>query len=276
MAPFIIALLFLVITSDDHIRFRFVLGLGAVPAFICFLATLGKPESSEFQKASSDSASQRDNVRHKIFWKALIGTGGSWLLYDICYYGTALFAPKILGKILGDDDEVGQVCWHAIVSNAMGIPGVLATIAGYRYFGTKNLQILGFLLTAVAYVALAIVFAVAKDEHIWLFIIYCFLVFTLNFGPNVTTFTLPQETYPTEVRSTFNGFSAALAKVGAVIGTVVYGPLNSLLGLPVTLFVCAGVSIMGAVVTLFFVSKHSQLEMPPVSSDLKHKLLPRP
>jgi Na+/melibiose symporter-like transporter len=67
----------------------------------------------------------------------------------------------------------------------MGIPGVLASIALYRHLGTKRLQILGFMCTVVAYIILAIIFAVAPDSHALLFVIYCFLIFTLNFGPNV-------------------------------------------------------------------------------------------
>jgi PHS family inorganic phosphate transporter-like MFS transporter len=51
-----------------------------------------------------------------------------------------------------------------------------------------------------------------------LFVIYCFLLFSLSFGPNVTTFVLPAETYPHTIRSTFNGMSAALGKLGAVVG----------------------------------------------------------
>jgi PHS family inorganic phosphate transporter-like MFS transporter len=84
----------------------------------------------------------------------------------------------------------------------------------------------------------------------------------------VTTFTLPQETFPTEIRSTFNGFSAALAKVGAVIGIIVYGPIKDEFGLPATLIVCAVVSLAGAIVTQFFVITEDH-----VSVDLQASLL---
>jgi PHS family inorganic phosphate transporter-like MFS transporter len=258
MAPFLVALILHLCTTDVDTNFRIVLALGALPAFICWLATCSQPDTDTVSKKSSAPLSVL--LRDTTHWKRLIGTGGSWFLYDVCYYGTALFAPDILKNILGDDEGIVPVCWHALVSNAMGIPGVIATIALYRYLGTKNLQILGFILSAVAYVLLALGFFFARHDYNLLFATYCFLIFTLNFGPNVTTFTLPQETFPAEVRSTFNGLSAAFAKVGAIVGILVYGPLAKGIGLAATLIVCAVVSALGAILTHFCVQKTPKSE----------------
>lgn len=38
-----------------------------------------------------------------------------------------------------------------------------------------------------------------------------------NFGPNATTFIIPGEVFPTSVRSTSHGISAASGKLGAII-----------------------------------------------------------
>ena len=37
--------------------------------------------------------------------------------------------------------------------------------------------------------------------------------FVSNMGPNTTTFVLPSETFPTPIRATFHGISAACGKV---------------------------------------------------------------
>ena len=50
-----------------------------------------------------------------------------------------------------------------------------------------------------------------------LFAFYCLLLFFLTFGPNVTTYVLSAEVYPKEIRSTFNGISAAMGKLGAIV-----------------------------------------------------------
>ncbi|KAG3054271.1 hypothetical protein PI124_g23664 [Phytophthora idaei] len=46
---------------------------------------------------------------------------------------------------------------------------------------------------------------------------YSFAQFFFNFGPNATTFIIPAEVFPTAVRSTGHGISAASGKVGAII-----------------------------------------------------------
>jgi MFS transporter, PHS family, inorganic phosphate transporter len=42
--------------------------------------------------------------------------------------------------------------------------------------------------------------------------------FFAEFGPNVTTFVLPGELFPTRVRTTGHGISAGIGKLGAFIG----------------------------------------------------------
>lgn len=39
-----------------------------------------------------------------------------------------------------------------------------------------------------------------------------------DFGPNTTTFIIPAEIYPTDVRATCHGISAAFGKAGAAVG----------------------------------------------------------
>lgn len=54
---------------------------------------------------------------------------------------------------------------------------------------------------------------------------YGLTFFFANFGPNSTTFILPSETFPAEVRTSLNGFSAAMGKAGAAIGSAMFLPL---------------------------------------------------
>ena len=49
--------------------------------------------------------------------------------------------------------------------------------------------------------------------------------FFSNFGPNSTTFILPSESFPQHVRSSLNGFCAAMGKTGAVVGSSLFKPL---------------------------------------------------
>ena len=58
-----------------------------------------------------------------------------------------------------------------------------------------------------------------------LIISYSISFFFSNFGPGTTTFLLPAAVFPIEIRSTMNGFAAALGKVGAAIGAYGYEAL---------------------------------------------------
>ncbi|GMF58497.1 unnamed protein product [Phytophthora fragariaefolia] len=57
-----------------------------------------------------------------------------------------------------------------------------------------------------------------KTDNTAVFVVmYSFAQFFFNFGPNSTTFIIPAEVFPTAVRSTGHGISAASGKVGAII-----------------------------------------------------------
>jgi hypothetical protein len=41
-------------------------------------------------------------------------------LYDVSYYGTAIFTPNILQKIFGKNDEPRDVCWQSLAVSSLG------------------------------------------------------------------------------------------------------------------------------------------------------------
>jgi predicted MFS family arabinose efflux permease len=115
---------------------------------------------------------------------------------------------------------------------------------------TKGLQIQGFIIIAICFVAMAVSFVPLRDSNPQaLFFVYCCLLFSLNYGPNITTYILPAETYPKEVRATFNGMSAALGKVGAFTGVYMFGPVVEASSYPVVMTICAFFSVLGAIIS---------------------------
>jgi PHS family inorganic phosphate transporter-like MFS transporter len=70
--------------------------------------------------------------------------------------------------------------------------------------------------------------------------------FTLNLGPTITTFLLPVELFPTRVRGTAHGISAASGKCGAVLTAFAFGSINDTLGLRGALGLFAGVMALVA------------------------------
>lgn len=72
----------------------------------------------------------------------------------------------------------------------------------------------------------------------------------LNLGPNVTTFLIPTEVFPTRVRGTAHGISAAAGKCGAVLTSFAFGTVEERIGLSGVLGLFSGVMALTAVVTL--------------------------
>lgn len=72
----------------------------------------------------------------------------------------------------------------------------------------------------------------------------------LNMGPNVSTFLLPVEVFPTRVRGTAHGIAAASGKAGAIVTSFAFGSLTDAIGLPGVLGFLAGIMALCAAVTL--------------------------
>lgn len=74
---------------------------------------------------------------------------------------------------------------------------------------------MGFIILTILFLALGIFYH--SLGVVGLIILISLANFFNNFGPNATTFIIPGEVFPTRVRSTCHGISAASGKLGAII-----------------------------------------------------------
>eukprot|EP00051_Salpingoeca_urceolata_P014577 m.185883 g.185883 ORF g.185883 m.185883 type:complete len:492 (-) comp18125_c1_seq3:85-1560(-) len=249
MAPYAVALMLYLLPHASWItslQFRLLFAIGSIPALVVFFAELNKKESEVFQRQRVASP-LREALAHPQYFRTLIGTGGSWFLYDISYYGTAIFTPDILKAIFGSSDDLVAISWQSLAVTSLGLPGAITAILLLKPRGAKWLSTWGFFLIALCFAALALVFEkshAGENNHLK-FGLFCLVTFSLNFGPNVSTFVLPATCYPANVRSTFHGLSAALGKIGAVVGTFMYAPIEDKMGIAAVLWVQVGLSLLG-------------------------------
>ena len=163
-------------------------------------------------------------------------------------------STPVAGDSLSDN-----LCAQLMIIAAIGLPGYYISVWLMDSLGRKNIQLQGFSMMFIIFLGLAIFLDALDDVPALLLILYGLTFFFSNFGPNSTTFVLPAETFPVEVRSTFNGLSAAMGKVGAAIGSATFKPIvNSFgkktnMGDKVAFYCCAGVALLGVIVTIFFV-----------------------
>jgi len=131
-------------------------------------------------------------------------------------------------------------------------------------FGARWLSIWGFIIMAVAFAALAATFQASPDGLSGLkFFLFCVITFSLNFGPNVSTYVLPASSFPHDVRTTFHGLSAACGKVGAVIGAFGYPLLTNQLGVAAVLWLQVGLGLLGAALSVAVLQRTQRPGSPP-------------
>ena len=104
----------------------------------------------------------------------------------------------------------------------------------------------------------------------WIFLLIYSLTFLFsNFGPNTTSFVIPGEIYPPEVRATCHGLSAASGKLGAATGAfffpLILGPGGAVhptpAGLRSCMMICALVAATGALATYLFTPSYSGTDL---------------
>ena len=148
----------------------------------------------------------------------------------------------------------------------MGIPSVLHALYWLGRVGTKRLATQGFVLIAISCAALAVAWTPLREggsSDAWgLFALYLAFTWAVNWGPNVTSFVLPQEVFAVEIRATFNGISSACGKVGAVLGIWIFEKVSEAWGMPILMLIICALNLAGAAVSQVCISDglwHKQL-----------------
>src|SRR3954454_13480947 len=88
---------------------------------------------------------------------------------------------------------------------------------------------IGFLLDFILFVVPAFHYMYYKSaDHIHAFQAMYFLSSFFNqFGPNSVTFLVAAEVFPTPIRATAHGFSAAVGKLGALFASILYNYIDT-------------------------------------------------
>ncbi|MHB1202084.1 MAG: MFS transporter [Acidithiobacillus sp.] len=184
-----------------------------------------------------------------------------WFLMDIATYGVGLFTAILLGNLHpagGGTNQIGRDLADALGSGKVDLfllLGSLIALWAVARFGRIHMQLLGFagmtLGMGLAFIATTMQGgAMAHVEAIFIgFIIFNLFMST---GPNATTFILPTEMYPTQVRASGAGFAAAIAKIGATLSVFLLPVVEADLGVPMVLILMSVVSLLGLFFTYIF------------------------
>jgi PHS family inorganic phosphate transporter-like MFS transporter len=209
----------------------------------------------------------------RIYWKAVIGTAVTWFILDITFYGNGLFTSTITSLLHKHKSEtLDQKALDAVYIALIALPGYYLTVAFLDRIGRKNLQMWGFLLLSIFFFILGGTLDEIKKIPALAILVYgCTFLFS-NFGPNATTYIIPGEYYPSEVRATCHGISAAAGKVGAAITSYTFVNLEGKIGTGNLLLFCGGVGILGLICTYFFVPNYTPQTLSAIHQQAEDSL----
>jgi MFS family permease len=272
----LIALSLLGAGVGNGMAWRILLGLGAIPAAAVVYLRLRMPESPRYQVQMQDRAAEAESemsrftsgtvqastgggARRRIGLRAflttrsfqvmLAGTAGCWFLLDYAYYGNTISTPQIIGLISPGSSTMRTIAIQLTIFVVAAVPGYILAIARMDRIGHRKLQLTGFVMMGLCFAVIALVPGMTTAVLPFL-AVYGISYFFTEFGPNMTTFVMPGELYPVSVRATGHGISAGIGKLGAFVGVFLFPVLKDNLGLRGTLLLTAGVSALGALLTL--------------------------
>lgn len=158
----------------------------------------------------------------KNFGVRLVGVSLCWLLWDVAFYGNKLFQSTFLLALTGDETTLFQFALAATLNSSVALLGYFgaALLVDHPMVGRSRLQIVGFLLTGTLFISVGFLYNSLSPTI--LVLLYLGSSFFGQLGPNATTFLIPAEIFPTEMRTFCHGIAAASGKVGALLASIVF------------------------------------------------------
>ena len=272
----LIGLVLLASGIGHDLTWRLMLGFGAVPAAAAIYLRSRMPESPRYQahmrartalgagssvpmtngalqaapsaKTDATKLSLGQFLANPRMVVLLIGTAGSWFLFDYAYYGNTLSLPAILKGVDASASLEAKLAWTLGIFLVFAVPGYLLAVWRMDRIGHRRLQFIGFGVMAAAFLLLGAVAPLTANVGPFL-AVFGVSYFFVQFGPNMTTFVLPSEVFPVSMRTTGHGFAAGVGKLGAFVGVFLVPQLQKDIGLRGMLVVAGGAAVLGACVT---------------------------
>ena len=251
------------------VSWRYMFLIGIIPAIIILVLRRDVPESPRWllshgkNEKANESMEIIDSKAHiqapvtytktkisdlfrKKYIAATVFISVFWFALDAVTYVIALNGPSILEDLgLTSDAASG----YATIIALLAIIGAAIAIIFIDSIGRKSLTAIGFAGMVVTLLLAAVLF---KYSPIVIYTVLLFVVFeiTEELGPGIISSVYPQELYPTEIRSTAQGFGTTISRVGALFGIFSFALVSALYGIGGGLIFLAGISGVGLIVTL--------------------------
>lgn len=197
----------------------------------------------------------------KYFWPRLLATAGGWFANDVFFYGNKLFQSDFI-KVINPNDTSVMTGWLWTLANIAcemaGYYGAMWTVDN-KLYGRKWSQIIGFMMCFILFVIPCFKLNYYHEPaHIHSFqAMYFISAFFNQFGPNCITFLVAAEVFPTPIRGTAHGISAAWGKLGALVTAL----LGSYTSTQTRFYIVPWFGLFGALITFVFLPDTTGLDL---------------
>jgi MFS family permease len=195
------------------------------------------------------------------FGPRLLATAGAWFANDVFFYGNKLFQNQFISVIAPNNGSVMTGWLYNLINVGVSLVGyyMASFFIDNKLYGRKWMMIVGFLADFILFVVPAFNFEFFKQaENIHAFQAMYFLSSFFNqFGPNSVTFLVAAEVFPTPIRATAHGFSAAVGKLGALLAAVLYNYITT----QQKFYIVPWFGLAGALLTWLFLPDTTGLDL---------------
>jgi hypothetical protein len=226
-----------------------------------------------------DVASLRLTITY--FGPRLLATAGGWFANDVFFYGNKLFQSEFISVISPQTTSIMPGWLYNLLNVGVSLLGYYmackfvinakkygqapsayhhaAFLIDNKLYGRKKMQIIGFLMDFILFVVPAFHYKYYTTKgHIGAFQAMYFLSSFFNqFGPNAVTFLVAAEVFPTPIRATAHGFSAAVGKLGALLAAVMYNYIST----QQKFYIVPWFGLMGMLLTWLFLPDTTGLDL---------------
>lgn len=171
-----------------------------------------------------------------------------WMLADISFFGVSVYLPILLGGF-GVHSHAEATIWN-VIFDLISLGGIAFLALTTRKIGRLLPQNIGFALDVVFLGMLGFV-DLFMHPPLWLLAICLFgFTFFSNFGPSSTTWFLPVEIFPTDLRASAHGLATACSRGAAAISVFLLPSINAKVGNALLMILLATTAFLGLIITL--------------------------